>query len=139
MLPNAFIDESAEPTELKLAIALGPAKSLWDKLVDDLAKESGVDIQEWKSVSRKYGWSLRLKLKKRTIVYLSPHHGCFTTSFVLGDKAVKAAHAADLPASVIKELGQAKRYAEGTGVRIEVKSPKEIAIVKKLTAIKLQS
>jgi hypothetical protein len=36
-------------------------------------------------------------------------------------------------------LDEAKRYVEGTGVRIEVKGPKDIAIVKKLTAIKLQN
>ena len=139
MLPNAFIDKSTKPTETELAAALGPSKSLWDQLVDDLATESKVDVQEWKSVSKKYGWSLRLKLKKRTIVYLSPHHGCFTATFILGDRAVKAAHAAGLPASVIKTLDEAKRYVEGTGVRIEVKGPKDIAIVKKLAAIKLQN
>jgi hypothetical protein len=139
MLPNAFIDTSTKPTGAELAAELGPSKTLWDQLVADLANDSNVNIQEWKSVSRKYGWSLRLKLKQRNIVYLSPHRGCFTAVFILGDKAVTAAHGAGLPASVIRGLDEAKRYVEGTGVRIEVKGPKDIAIVKKLTAIKLQN
>ena len=139
MLPNAFLDQPAKPTGAELAAALGPAMSLWNQLVADVAKESGVDVQEWKSISKKYGWSLRLKLKQRNIVYLSPHRGCFTAIFILGDKAVKVAHAAGLPTPVIKLLDEAKRYAEGTGVRIEVKGPKDIAIVKKLTTIKLQN
>jgi len=139
MLPNAFLDKPAKPTGTELAAALGPAMSLWNQLAGDVAKESGVDVQEWNSISKKYGWSLRLKLKQRNIVYLSPHHGCFTAIFILGDKAVKAAHAAGLPASVIKRLDEAKRYAEGTGLRIEVKGAKDIAIVKKLTTIKLQN
>ena len=120
-------------------MALGPAKSMWDALVADLASEHNVDIKEWKSVSPKYGWSLRLKLKKRNIVYLSPHQNCFTASFVLGDKAIKVARSTDLPASVIKMIDGAKRYAEGTGVRIEVKGAKDVAIVKKLTTIKLEN
>ena len=139
MLANAFLDKSTKPTDAELAAALGPAHALWLQLVADLATDSNVDVQEWKSVSKKYGWSLRLKLRKRTIVYLSPHSGCFTAVFILGDKAVKAAHEAGLPASVIKTLDQAKRYGEGTGLRIEVKGPKDVAIVKKLTAIKLQN
>jgi len=139
MLPNAFLDQPAKPTGAELTAALGPSMSLWNQLVGDVAKESGVNVQEWKSISKKYGWSLRLKLKQRNIVYLSPHHGCFTAIFILGDKAVKVAHSAGLPASVIKLLDEAKRYAEGTGVRIEVKGPKDIAIVKKLTTIKLQN
>jgi hypothetical protein len=139
MLANAFLDKSTKPTDAELAAALGPPHSLWLQLVADLATDSNVDVQEWKSVSKKYGWSLRLKLRKRTIVYLSPHSGCFTAVFILGDKAVKAAHEAGLPASVIKTLDQAKRYGEGTGLRIEVKGPKDVAIVKKLTAIKLQN
>ena len=139
MLANAFLDKSTKPTDAELAAALGPAHALWLQLVADLAEDSNVDVQEWKSVSKKYGWSLRLKLKKRTIVYLSPHRGCFTAVFILWDKAVKAAHEAGLPVSVIKSLDQAKRYAEGTGVRIEAKTRKDISIVKKLTAIKLQN
>lgn len=80
-----------------------------------------------------------IETRKRAIVYLSPHRGCFTASLVLGDKAVKSARAAGLPAFVIKMLDEAKHYAEGTGVRIEVKSPKDISIVKKLAEIKLQN
>ncbi|HEY4899282.1 MAG TPA: DUF3788 domain-containing protein [Terriglobales bacterium] len=139
MLVNAFVGKSTKPTDMELATELGPSKSRWSQLVTDLTAVSGVDVQEWKSVSKKYGWSLRLKLGQRTIVYLSPHRGCFTASLVLGDKAVKSAHASGLPASVIKMLDEAKRYAEGTGVRIKVRSPKDVAIVKKLAEIKLQN
>ena len=78
MLPNAFLDQPAKPTGAELTAALGPSMSLWNQLVADVAREGGVNVQEWKSISKKYGWSLRLKLKQRNIVYLSPHRGCFT-------------------------------------------------------------
>jgi hypothetical protein len=57
--------------------------------------------------------------------------------FALGDKAVEAARQSRLPPSVIKTINEAKRYAEGTGVRMEMKKPKDIEIVKQLAAIKL--
>jgi len=139
MLPNAFIDKPKKPTDNDLTEALGSAKKLWDQLLDELADQYNLVVQEWNSYSRKAGWSLRLKLKKRNIVYLSPCKGCFFVSFALGDKAVQAARQSKFPKRVIKIIDEAKRYAEGTGVRLDVKKPKDIDIVKKLTAIKLNN
>ena len=137
ILPNAFIGKAKKPTDDELTAALGPARVLWDQLVGGMAQEHGVDVQEWNSYSPKAGWSLRLKHKDRNIVYLSPSKGCFKASFALGDKAVKAARQGGLPKRVIKIIDDAKRYAEGTAVRLDVKGPKDISIVKKLAAIKL--
>jgi hypothetical protein len=139
MLPNAFIDKPEKPTEEELASALGPTKALWDQLIAGLADENDVDIQEWKSYSLKAGWSLRLKHKKRTIVWLSPCRSCFRAAFVLGDRALEAARQSKLPQRVIKIINQAPRYPEGTGVRIDVKGPRDIPIVKRLATVKLEN
>jgi hypothetical protein len=137
MLPNAFIDKPKKPTAAELTAALGPAKALWDQLVADLAEQYDVTVQEWNSYSRKAGWSLRLKHKDRNILYLTPCRGSFFVSFALGDKAVEAARQSGLPPSVIKTINEAKRYAEGTGVRLEMKKPKDVETMKQLAAIKL--
>ncbi len=137
MLPNAFIDKPKKPTAAELTAALGPSKALWDRLLAGLADEHNLTVQEWNSYSRKAGWSLRLKLKDRNILYLTPCQGCFFVSFALGDKAVTAARQSNLPPGVIKIINEAKRYAEGTAVRLEIKKPKDIEIVKQLAAIKL--
>jgi hypothetical protein len=137
MLPNAFIGKSDKPTKKELAAALGPARKLWDKLVADLVKENGIDTQEWNSYSIKAGWSLRLKCKKRNIVYLCPCKDCFFVSFALGDKAVKATKQSDLPKPILKIIKESKRYVEGTAVRLDIKKTEDIDIVKKLAAIKL--
>jgi hypothetical protein len=139
MSPNAFIDRVEEPTDADLAEALGPAKALWDRLLADLAQECNLVVQEWNSSSRKSGWALRLKLQKRNIVYLSPCRGSFRVSFALGDKAVKAARESGLSQPVMKIIDEAKRYPEGTAVRIDVKTAKDIAAIKKLTTIKLEN
>ncbi|MGA2062674.1 MAG: DUF3788 domain-containing protein [Thermoguttaceae bacterium] len=139
MLSNAFIDKTKKPTDDELTAALGPAKAIWDQLLAELADEYNIVDQEWNSYSHKAGWSLRLKHRKRNLVYIIPCQGCFFVSFALGDKAVQAARQSELPKRVIKIINESKRYAEGTGVRFEVKGPKDIDIVKKLTAIKMDN
>jgi hypothetical protein len=133
---NAFIGKTTGPTEAELSAALGSTAALWKQLVGWMA-EQGVAIQEWNSYSPKAGWALKLKQKKRTIVYLGPCAGCFRVSFVLGDRAVAAARKSDLAKSTLKIIDEAPRYAEGTGVRLMVKSAKDLAAIKKLALIKL--
>jgi hypothetical protein len=138
LMPNAFIGKRETPTDDDLAAELGrSAQGLWDRLLAGLADRHNIVTREWNSYSPKAGWSLRLKRDKRTILYLSPCRGCFRASFALGGKAVEAARASGLPPSVIRIIDSAKRYAEGTGVRIDVNGPADIAVVEKLAAIKL--
>lgn len=133
---NAFIGQTAQPAPEEVTAALGESNDAWTTLLDWLA-EQGVAVEEWKSISPKYGWSLRLKLKKRTIVHLSPCTGCFRAAFILGDKAVAAARNSDLSKDVLKLLDEATRYAEGTGIRLVVRQKKDLAAIRKLAVIKL--
>jgi hypothetical protein len=139
MIANAFAGKAVQPSEAELAEVLGPAKAVWDQLLAELAQECNLTAQEWNSYSRKAGWTLRLKYGDRNIVYLSPGDRCFMASFALGDKAIRAARASKLPQSAIDVIDQAKRYAEGTAVRLDVRTPRQIAPVKKLVAIKLDN
>ncbi len=136
MLPNAFIGKPKPPTAAELATALGPAKPVWDELIADL-QHAGAADQEWKTYSLQAGWSLRLKRKGRNIVYLAPCQDCFRAALILGDKAMAAARGSKLSQRVIKILEAAPRYPEGTGVRLEIKKPKDTEMVKQLAAIKL--
>jgi hypothetical protein len=134
---NAFLGKPGAPTDAELSAELGSSKALWDRLLADLARERDLTDGEWNSYSRKAGWSLRLRRGKRNIVYLSPGRGCFMASFALGDKAVQAARDSGLPARAIAIIDAARRYAEGTAVRIDVKTPADVAMVTKLAGIKL--
>jgi hypothetical protein len=136
-IPNAFIGKAEPPTPKEIAVALGSAAQTWEQLVSWLGQQHGVTVQEWKSISPNYGWSLRLKLKKRTIVHMSPCDGCFRVAFILGDRAVKAARESDLPKTVLKLIVDARCYAEGTGIRLLVRSAKDLAAIRKLAVIKL--
>jgi hypothetical protein len=100
-------------------------------------EEQGADTHEWKSSGAKYGWALRLKRKDRNIVYLAPCSGCFRVAFILGDKAMKAVHDTTFPAAVTQVIAESPRYPEGTGIRLLVRKPKDLAPLRRLAAIKL--
>jgi hypothetical protein len=136
-IANAFVGHATKPTPEELSSALGSTSSIWNRLVEAMAEENGVNIQEWTSYSPKYGWSMRLKQKKRNILYMIPCKGCFRVAFVLGDKAMKAVKQIKLPQPVTTAIENATRYPEGTGVRLLVKRMSDLASIQKLAAVKL--
>jgi Protein of unknown function (DUF3788) len=135
---NAFIGRAKEPTDCELTAVLGATKALWDQLVAELAGEQKL-TREWNSYSIKAGWALRLKRESRNIVYLSPSQCGFMASFALGEKALQEARAVKFPKHVLKIIAEAKKYAEGTAVRIVVTGLEDVAVIKKLTKIKLEN
>jgi hypothetical protein len=128
-MTNAFIGRPAAPSDAELAAELGAAQSLWDRVRDEVALPC-----EWHSYSKKAGWSMRIKRKDRNIVYLSPGRREFEATFILGDRAIAAAKERGLA----KMVEGARRYVEGTVVRLAVKKAKDVATVKKLVEIKLE-
>lgn len=134
---NAFCGHKKPPTAKELAEALGDAKSTWEQLLSELAKELNLATCEWGSSSPKLGWSLRVKKIDRVILYMAPLRGRFRVSYALGDRAVQEALASGLPAPVLKLIHNAKRYAEGTAVRIDVVDSGDLETVKKLARAKL--
>jgi len=126
------------PADAEIASFLGPAKALWDQLLEDLDAELNVNGQEWRRCSAKAGWLLRLKRGQRAIVYLLPLEGGFTASFALGGKAMEAARKSRLPKSMAPAIAEAKKYPEGWAVRMEVRNRSAAAAVKRLARIKIQ-
>ena len=119
---NAFIGHTDQASNKEITEVLGPNAALWEQIIAWMATKKGVAEQEWKSGSPKYGRSLHLKTRGRTIIYLAPCAGCFRVSFVLGNRAVAAAHQANIPKRLIKAIDEAPRFPEKTGVRLLVRA-----------------
>ena len=135
--PSAFTDKASKPTEGQVARTLGEKKALWDQIRQRIAAQHDPLTEEWVFSGQKYGWSLRLKKKKRAVLYMTPLDGCFRIAFALGERAVQAAHQSDLSASVMNLIDSAPKYPEGRGVRMDVTSEKEVRVVEQLAAIKM--
>lgn len=137
MSVNAFTGSTKQPTDAELTAALGPSRPVWDRLLADLAEQHGVTGHEWKSYSPKAGWSFRVTRKGRTIVWLAPEHHAFMVAFVMGDRAMRIVRESGWPQRIRAAIENAPKYAEGTAIRLQVKSPRDIAALMKLAAIKL--
>ena len=136
---SVFFDKSRPPRDDDVAATLGSTFVFWKELKGLIASRFAPLSMEWGFTSKKTGWGLRLKREKRTLLYMTPFRGYFTASFALGEKAVKAAHRSDLPVSVLKVIDNAKKYAEGRGVRLEVRSAEDVHDVEKLAEIKMRN
>jgi len=93
-------------------------------------------IEEWNFPGIKYGWSLRIKDKKRAIIYLLPRDGYFKAAFVFGAKAFEQVMQSSVSDEIKSELSAAKPYAEGRGIRIDVVNEGVVKDVEELVRIK---
>ena len=137
MALSAFDDKSKEPLRGELAEVLGLATHLWDQLISNVRSRFDPLTEDWGFSGKKWGWALRLKHKKRAVLYLTPANGFFYAGFALGQKAVDAAQDSDLPPSVLDIIDSSQKFAEGRGVRLEVRSDVDVRSVTQLADIKM--
>lgn len=134
---SIFTDKSQVPTGEGLANSLGGLYETWKSLRNFVFEKYPAATEEWNYPGAKYGWSFRIKDKKRAIVYLLPHDQFFQVAFVFGQKATTQVLASDIAPEIKNELENARPYAEGRGIRIKIMDPSKIEDVKKLIEIKL--
>ena len=139
MALSALDDKSRVPTESALVAVLGPAKGLWDELSSRLASDYPPLTEKWGYSGKPWGWSLALKQKKRTIVYLTPSESFFYAGFALGEKAVAAARRSGLSPGVLTIIDSARKYAEGRAVRLEVHGTEDVGHVLAIAAAKMKT
>ena len=133
---SIFGEKAVMPDEEMLAEALAGSKIFWDGLKSHVAANCGNFSEEWKFYSKKAGWSLVVKSKKRTILYLIPQDSYFKANFVFGEKAVAAAQSAGLPEWLLTQIAEAKPYVEGRSFMIDVRGETDADTARKLIAIK---
>lgn len=134
---SIFEDKSKVPTYDDLKIALGNTCVLWFELIQFVKNKYPLAIEEWSFSGEKYGWSFRLKDKKRVLIYILPRAKFFKVAFVFGQKATDIILKSSISAAIKVELESAKVYAEGRGIRIGVTNESVFSDIKKLIEIKL--
>lgn len=117
---SAFTDKKIVPNDDLLSEAIGRTFRLWENIKKYVYSKYPDATEEWNYPGQKYGWSFRLKDKKRTIVYLLPRKKYFKTAFVFGQKATDIILKSNVSDSIKQELRSARVYAEGRGIRISV-------------------
>lgn len=136
---SIFTHKTEAPNDEQLQEALGVTYAYWQTIVTHTVKLYPQALSEWHFSGEKFGWSFRIKDKKRVIVYLLPRDRYFKVAFVFGQKATDEIGTSAISESIKTELQAAKVYAEGRGIRIEIKDNNQLADILKLIAIKLNS
>jgi hypothetical protein len=127
----------APPDAAGLSALLGGTAKLWDRLVEEMATREPPVTGVWHFAGSTGEWSMRLKQGDRIILYVTPQPGRFVVGVVLGEKAVDAARRAKTAAGVLALIEAAPRCAVGRGIRLPVKSARDLRVVRTLAALKL--
>jgi hypothetical protein len=127
MNASEFTDRSNCPANEDVADCLGETFDFWIELLSRTQSSYEPLIQEWTFAGKKYGWSLRLKWKKQTLMYMTPCSGYFRAAFAFGEKAVQTAIQNRLPEFLLKLIDEAPRFPEGRAVRLEVRAFEDVS------------
>jgi hypothetical protein len=136
-MKSFFADKAKQPTETELKKALNKNYDAWITLAEFTKKSYPKATEEWKFSGEKYGWNFRVSDKKRALIYLLPRDGFFKAAFVFGQKATEAILKSNISDNIKDEIKAAKVYAEGRGIRIEVKNKNILTDLKTLITIKI--
>jgi hypothetical protein len=134
---SIFTEKAKVPTDDDLIERIGVNYHLWQLIKDYVHMRYPKAIDEWNFSGEKYGWSFRIKDKKRAILYFLPRANYFKVAFVFGQKATDMVMKSKISNAIKTELDAARVYAEGRGIRIDVNSLEITDDIKELINIKL--
>ena len=117
---SIFSDKAVLPSDQAVVAKLDLSYKYWSQIKEYVLERYLDGICEWNFPGKKYGWSFRIKDKRRAIIYFLPRDNYFKVAFVFGQKATDIILNSDISESIKNELAQARKYAEGRGIRIEV-------------------
>ncbi|NVN95315.1 MAG: DUF3788 domain-containing protein [Bacteroidetes bacterium] len=136
---SIFTDKTHIPSNNDLLISLGETYPIWHIIKEYVCLKYSTANEEWNYSGEKYGWSFRIKDKKRVILYLLPRHQHFKVAFVFGQKSTDIILKSHVSETIKNQLQSAKQYAEGRGIRIEIKNENQLNDIKELINIKLSN
>ena len=139
MASSIFTDKVNTPDITDLQAALGDSYPLWQTIVEYIHQKYNDTEEEWIYPGVKYGWSLRIKDKCRSILYLLPRDNYFKAAFIFGQRATDRIMSSCVRSMIKTELESAREYAQGRGIKIDVRIPSVIKSINILIDIKLET
>lgn len=137
MSASIYMEKLVVPDDKMLTYDLAETKSYFDTIAEFIDIEYGNFTPEWKFYNQKSGWILKMFSKKRNVLFIVPCNKYFRVAFTFGDKATDLIFNSKLPDSIKKDLFQAKKYAEGRTIQIEVRTANDLNNILDMIRIKL--
>jgi len=139
MFENQFKEKNTVPDEKSIVETLKSNYIYLEEIRSFIADSIGETKEEWKYYGAKYGWNLKNFYKKRNLYFIGIYDGYFKISFVFGERAFNAIMEADIATQLKKDLSEARKYAEGRGLSIDVHDKTYLDDLKKLIQIKIKN
>ena len=137
MALSAFGDKTKPPTDDDLAVTLNSTFVFWNELKRLIASTFSPLSIGWRFCQQENGVGITARAGEANHLLHDPMRRLLHSLFAFGEKAVRAAHETDLPVSVLGVIDITKKYAEGRGARLEVRSAEDVRNVEKLAAVKM--
>lgn len=134
---SIFTDKKIMPVDDDLRRSLGNRYDIWQALTGYVHLKYPAAIDMWNYTGDKYGWSFRIKDKKRVIVYLLPRDRIFKVVMIFGQRATDAIMNSQVDEGIKTELASAKVYVEGRGIRLDILNEVNLNDLKTLIDIKI--
>ena len=134
-----FNDKNNKPDDRQLSQKIGSNFKHLKTIKNHIIKKYGTITEEWKFYGQKYGWQLKHLLKKRNLFFIIPYLSYFRIVFIFGDRAVEKIEKSDISGDLKEAVLNARKYAEGRGLSIDVKDGTSIEDIKKLIEIKINN
>lgn len=136
---KVFLVKETMPNEEKIHETLGSNYAHLNAIRQFIGEEIGDTSEEWKFYGKKLGWTLKNFYKKRNLFFIGMYKGYFKITFVFGERAAKNVFDSGIAAELKKELSQARKYAEGRGLSINVDNDNYLDDIKELIRIKVRN
>jgi len=137
MSASIYSEKMVVPDDKMLSYDLAGSKKHFDKIAEFIESEYGDFKPEWKFYNTKSGWILKMFTKKRNVLFIVPCEKYFRTAFTFGNKAANLIFNSKLPESIKKDLFEAKKYAEGRTIQVEVRTEDDLYNTLEMIRIKL--
>ena len=80
---SIFMDKTHMPSGQDLKVGIGETFILWGQIRNYVFEKYPKATEEWNYPGAKYGWSFRVKDKKRAIIYFLPRDKYFMIAWYL--------------------------------------------------------
>jgi hypothetical protein len=136
---KVFLTKETMPEEEMINETLGSNYAHLQAIRQFIREEIGDTSEEWKFYGKKLGWTLKKFYKKRNLFFIGMYKGFFKITFVFGERAAKNVFDSGISGILKKELSEARKYAEGRGLSMNVDNDGYLDDIKELIRIKVRN
>ena len=136
MATSIFDNKEIVPNDEDLEDVLKSSLDTFNSLVSYLEKEYGSLNKEWKFYSKKAGWTLRISGEKRNLLFISPNDDYFIATVNMSVNVSKIVLDLDISDNTKNLIKEAKIYAEGISILIEVRKQEDLEDIKTILNVR---